>query len=249
MTGQLRLVGGNIANEGRVEMCMNNVWGTVCDDTWGSTDATVVCRQLGYSTHGEQAAPALIETLIIIGVLAYKCTGAVAFLNAFFGSGTGPIYLGNIDCTGRESNLIDCPHRSIVSCFRGHSDDAGVRCQGTLYKITSGCKNNFCGSIHTVLVNVSGNCTYGDVRLVGGSNQYEGRVEVCINDQWGTVCDDSWGTTDATVVCKQLGYAYTGSKHCIVLLLLFGTSSILFIMQLALHTAMLTLVLEEDQFF
>ena len=58
----------------------------------------------------------------------------------------------------------------------------------------------------------NGTCSYGDIRLVGGSNQYEGRVEVCINDQWGTVCDDSWGTTDATIVCKQLGYAYTGSK-------------------------------------
>ena len=50
--GQLRLTGGNIKNEGRVEICMDNEWGTVCDDSWGNADATVVCRELGYSTEG-----------------------------------------------------------------------------------------------------------------------------------------------------------------------------------------------------
>ena len=62
------------------------------------------------------------------------------------------------------------------------------------------------------LVNSTVNCTYGDVRLVGGSTEYEGRLEICINGEWGTVCDYNWGYWDATVVCRQLGYAFTGCK-------------------------------------
>ena len=53
-------------------------------------------------------------------------------------------------------------------------------------------------------------CQLGALRLVGGRNNLEGRVEVCLGNRWGTICDDFWNNADANVACRQLGYAGVG---------------------------------------
>ena len=53
-------------------------------------------------------------------------------------------------------------------------------------------------------------CSDWDIRLTHGERDSEGRVEVCFDDHYGTVCDDLWDEVDAGVVCRELGYPGTG---------------------------------------
>ena len=77
----------------------------MCDDSFSDTDARVVCRQLGYST-----------------------TNANAHSNAFYGAGSGTIWLDDVGCYGTESRLSDCSSSGwgIENCV--HREDVGVSC-------------------------------------------------------------------------------------------------------------------------
>ena len=65
--------------------------------------------------------------------------------------------------------------------------------------------NCFCQLICIVHIYNPLDCNDGDLKLVGGSNDMEGTVEICFDDLWGLISDSNWGDTDAIVVCSQLG--------------------------------------------
>ena len=76
------------------------------------------------------------------------------------------------------------------------------------------CKQTFAHVPITIFAALCVNAQYqtGDVRLVGGSYQWEGRVEIYMSGSWGTVTDSQWSSDDALVVCRKLGYFTPGES-------------------------------------
>ena len=90
-----------------MEVYHNGEWGTVCDNGWNLNDAQVVCRELGFGQ------------------------AVVATTSAFYGRGSGRIWLDGVDCSGTEFTIGDCLHNGwgVEDC--SHGEDAGVKCSAS----------------------------------------------------------------------------------------------------------------------
>lgn len=86
-------------------MFWNGQWGTVCDDDFSCGDAKTICKYLGYP-----------------GAEKYH-------RNAYYGQGSGPIWIDDLACTGNEYSPFHCPKKPYGNHDCGHHEDAGVRCQ------------------------------------------------------------------------------------------------------------------------
>ena len=67
-----------------------------------------------------------------------------------------------------------------------------------------------------LVANTGTTCQQGDIRLVRGTIQQLGAVQMCVNGVWGEICADGWGSSDALVACRQLGYANAGKDWLII---------------------------------
>ncbi|XP_035663831.1 uncharacterized protein LOC118407462 [Branchiostoma floridae] len=151
----LRLVGSPVPWKGRLQIRPWSAfeWGAVCNTGWTEAEAGFVCRQMGYTG------------------------GVTSSGQADIGEGSENIWLGDVTCSGDETNILSCGFSWEPSNCH-HSHYVHVICTGDL-----------------------------SVRITGSQSPLQGRVEVRTrHGDWGTICDDGFDDRDAQVVCRQLGY-------------------------------------------
>ena len=121
--GDVHLVDGMDEYEGRVEVCVRGLWGTICDNHWDTKEAIVVCKQLGIEGNTRK------NLQLYLTVKYYdNFTGPIGIGASYFGHGRDLILMDKVTCEGTEENITECKHEREHNCQ--HSEDVGVFCNG-----------------------------------------------------------------------------------------------------------------------
>lgn len=127
VNGDLRLQDGLSVYEGRVEVCHNETWGTVCDDHWTQQASNVACRQLGFNMtdYGEWSFFHVFLWFWFCLVVHDLSPEVFSSVN----SSVTPILLDNVRCIGSEGTLVECQHSPVGSHDCDHTEDVNIRCK------------------------------------------------------------------------------------------------------------------------
>ena len=140
MSGTLKLVGGSVPSVGRVEICLGGNWTTICGypSRWDTTNAAVICRQLGFNSSGNN-----IPWIYLLTKVPASPDAEMVY-SGIFGQGTGFSLQIQAQCVGNEVSFLQCPPRNNPYSYpyyypyyyytcSNHMYDIGVKCESGMW--------------------------------------------------------------------------------------------------------------------